>query len=142
MWQCHVVPFPTRSRPSTPKANRRLICERHDAGQRLCPASSDHGLATPGTVWPLWPLPAPSVTECPVDQLYRIGNTMPRMDPLVERLRQLRAARGLSQEALAQKAHVSRGYLARIELGRHDPTLSVLRRLAKGLRVSVAELVK
>ena len=48
-----------------------------------------------------------------------------------------------SQEAaLAQKAHVSRGYLARIELGRHDATLSVLRRLAKGLRVSVAELVK
>ena len=64
------------------------------------------------------------------------------MDPLVKRLRQLRAARGLSQEALAKKAHVSRGYLARIELGRHDPTLSVLRRLAKGLRVSVAELVK
>jgi len=48
----------------------------------------------------------------------------------------------LSQEALARKAHVSRGYLARIELGRHDPTLSVLRRLAKGLRVSVGELVK
>ena len=60
----------------------------------------------------------------------------------MKRLRQLRAARGLSQEALARKAHLSRGYLARIELGRHDPTLRVLRRLAKGLRVSVGDLVK
>ena len=67
---------------------------------------------------------------------------MSRMDPLAKQLKRLRAARGLSQEALARKAHVSRGYLARIELGRHDPTLSVLRRLAKGLRVSVGELVK
>src|SRR5215471_19126458 len=64
------------------------------------------------------------------------------MDPLAKQLKRLRAARGLSQEALARKAHVSRGYLARIELGRHDPTLSVLRRLAKGLRVSVGELAK
>src|SRR5262249_35686173 len=62
-----------------------------------------------------------------------------RMDPLAKRLKRLRAVRGLRQEALAQKAHVSRGYLARIELGRHDPTLSVLRRVAKGLRGSVAE---
>ena len=80
--------------------------------------------------------------ECPVDWLCEIGNNVSRMDPLAEQLKRLRAARGLSQEALAKKAHVSRGYLARIELGRHDPTLSVLRRLAKGLRVSVGELVK
>jgi len=64
------------------------------------------------------------------------------MDPLEKRLKQLRAARGLSQEALAKKAHVSRGYLARLELGRHDPTLSVLRRLAKALQVRIAELVE
>jgi len=64
------------------------------------------------------------------------------MNPLVKRLKQLRAARRLSQEALARKAHVSRGYLARLELGRHDPTLSILRWLAKALRVRIAELVK
>ena len=80
--------------------------------------------------------------DCPVDWLCEIGNNGSCMDPLVKQLKRLRAARGLSQEALARKAHVSRGYLARIELGRHDPTLSVLRRLAKGLQVSVAELVK
>ena len=77
----------------------------------------------------------------PIDWLCEIGN-MGRMDPLARKLKRLRAARGLSQEALARQARVSRGYLARIELGRHDPTLSVLRRLAKGLRVSVGELVK
>ena len=80
--------------------------------------------------------------DCPVDWLCEISNNGPSMDPLAKQLKRLRAARGLSQEALAQKARVSRGYLARIELGRHDPTLSVLRRLAKGLRVSVGDLVK
>jgi len=64
------------------------------------------------------------------------------MDPLVKQLKRLRAARGLSQEALARKAHVSRGYLARLELGWHDPSLSVLRRLAKALRVRVGQLVE
>jgi len=139
---CRTLPHTESPLDPQSQSSSHVICERHDAGQRLCPASSDDGLATPGTVWPLWPPLPPSVTECPVDQLYRIGNIRPRMDPLVKRLRQLRAARGLSQEALARKAHVSRGYLARIELGRHDPTLGVLRRLAKGLRVSAAELVK
>src|SRR5262245_63326443 len=89
-----------------------------------------------------WPSLAAEGHDCPVDWLCEIGNNGCRMDPLAKQLKRLRATRGLSQEALARKAHVSRGYLARIELGRHDPTLRVLRRLAKGLRVSVGELVK
>ncbi len=89
-----------------------------------------------------WPGLATDGHDCPVDWLCEIGNNGSHMDPIAKQLKRLRAARGLSQEALAQKAHVSRGYLARIELGRHDPTLSVLRRLAKGLRVSVGELVE
>ena len=89
-----------------------------------------------------WPELATKGRDCPLGGLCEIGNNGSHMDPLAKQLKRLRAARGLSQEALARKAHVSRGYLARIELGRHDPTLSVLRRLAKGLRVSVAELVK
>ena len=47
----------------------------------------------------------------------------------------------MTQEALAIKAHVSRAYLSRLEMGRHDPPLSLLRRLAKALRVPVAELL-
>jgi transcriptional regulator with XRE-family HTH domain len=56
------------------------------------------------------------------------------------RLKKLRESRGLTQEALAQKAHISRAYLARLEMGRHDPHLSRLRKLAKALGVKISEL--
>ncbi|HZF03662.1 MAG TPA: helix-turn-helix transcriptional regulator [Patescibacteria group bacterium] len=58
------------------------------------------------------------------------------------RLRKLRETRGITQEALAKKVGVSRAYLSRLEMGRHDPPLSRLRKLAKALKVSVAELVE
>jgi len=61
---------------------------------------------------------------------------------LVVHLKRLREQRGLTQEQLAKRAGVSHGYLARLELGMHDPSLSTLARLAKALKVSVAELVK
>jgi predicted transcriptional regulator len=48
----------------------------------------------------------------------------------------------LTQAALAKKSGVSRAYLARLEMGRHDPPLSRLRKLAKALKVSVADLVE
>jgi transcriptional regulator with XRE-family HTH domain len=57
------------------------------------------------------------------------------------RLKQLREDRGLTQEALAKKAGISRAYLSRLELGMHDPHLSRLRKLAKVLRVKISELV-
>lgn len=58
------------------------------------------------------------------------------------RLKRLRERKGLTQEALAMKAGVSRAYLSRLEMGRHDPPLSQLRKLAKALRVKVAALVE
>ena len=58
------------------------------------------------------------------------------------RIKALREKRGMSQEALAEKAGVSRGYLARLETGRHEPTLTMLGKLAKALRVKVTELLK
>jgi transcriptional regulator with XRE-family HTH domain len=58
------------------------------------------------------------------------------------RLKKLRESRGLTQEALAQKAHISRAYLARLEMGRHDPHLSRLRKLAKALGVKISELAE
>ncbi len=57
------------------------------------------------------------------------------------RLRQLRADRGITQEALAKKAGLSRVYIARLELGQQDPTLGTLTKLAKALKVKVAELI-
>jgi transcriptional regulator with XRE-family HTH domain len=60
---------------------------------------------------------------------------------LAMRLKRLREARGLTQEHLAKRSGVSHGYLARLEIGMHDPSLSTLAKLAKALKVSVAELV-
>lgn len=57
------------------------------------------------------------------------------------RLRTLRLKKDLTQAALAKKVGVTRGYLARLEMGRHDPPLSRLRKLAKALGVPLAELL-
>jgi transcriptional regulator with XRE-family HTH domain len=48
----------------------------------------------------------------------------------------------MSQEALAKKADITREYVNKLEAGRYDPTVSVVQRLAKALKVSVAELVE
>ncbi len=57
-------------------------------------------------------------------------------------IKQLREQRGLTQERLAKKAGLSLGYLARLEIGMHDPSLSTMVKLAKALKVTVAELVE
>ena len=61
---------------------------------------------------------------------------------MATRLRLLRERRGLTQEQLAEKSGVSRTYLARLETGRQDPTLSTLEKLAKALGVKVGRLVE
>lgn len=58
------------------------------------------------------------------------------------KLKRLRKARGLTQQALAVKAGISLGYLSRLEVGTHDPRLSMLRKLAKALSVPVEDLLK
>jgi transcriptional regulator with XRE-family HTH domain len=57
-------------------------------------------------------------------------------------IRRLRMERGLSQQALATKEKISRGYLARLEAAEQDPTLGVLERLAKALGVPVTALLE
>jgi transcriptional regulator with XRE-family HTH domain len=59
-----------------------------------------------------------------------------------KRIKLERERQELSQEALAEKAGISRGYLARLETGRHDPTVGVVEKLARALRVKVADLLK
>ena len=58
------------------------------------------------------------------------------------RIRTLRQARGLSQAELAKRARITREYLNKVEAGRYDVTVGVLRRLAKALGVSVVELLE
>jgi transcriptional regulator with XRE-family HTH domain len=59
---------------------------------------------------------------------------------IAERVRELRAARGLSLEALAGRSGVSRSMISLIERGESSPTAVVLERLAAGLGVMLASL--
>ena len=58
------------------------------------------------------------------------------------KLKQLRAAQGMTQEVLAKQARLTQVHIARLESGNHDPTLGTLQRLAKALKVTVGELVE
>jgi transcriptional regulator with XRE-family HTH domain len=57
-------------------------------------------------------------------------------------LKQLREERHLTQTELARRAKVTTGFISLMESGQRDPSLTVLRRLAKALGVTVAELVE
>jgi transcriptional regulator with XRE-family HTH domain len=67
---------------------------------------------------------------------------MAPVERMAIKLKRLREQRGLSQEQLAERAGISRTYLARLETARQDPRLSTLEKLAKALRVKVQDLVK
>ena len=60
---------------------------------------------------------------------------------LAMRIKLLREQRGMTQEELAARAGISRGYLARLETARQDPRLSTIEKLAKALKVKAAELL-
>jgi transcriptional regulator with XRE-family HTH domain len=57
---------------------------------------------------------------------------------IADRVRELRATRGLSLDALADKSGVSRSMISLIERGETSPTAVVLDRLANGLGVMLA----
>ena len=59
---------------------------------------------------------------------------------IAERVRELRAAQGLSLDALAGKSGVSRSMISLIERGESSPTAVVLEKLAAGLGVMLASL--
>jgi transcriptional regulator with XRE-family HTH domain len=56
------------------------------------------------------------------------------------RIRQLRNARGWSQERLAERASLDRSYIAGIEVGARNPSLKAVARLADALDVRLPEL--
>lgn len=59
-----------------------------------------------------------------------------------ERVRELRAASGMSQEELASRARIHPTYLSGVERGGRNPTLNVMTDLAKALGVTMPELVQ
>ena len=68
-----------------------------------------------------------------------------RRDPLLRalglRVRQLREGKDWTQERLADGAGLDRSYIAGIEAGLRNPSFRALARIAKGLGVSVSEVV-
>ena len=48
----------------------------------------------------------------------------------------------MSQAELAKLAKITREYVNKLEAGRYDPTVGVLQRLAKALKVKVTELLE
>jgi transcriptional regulator with XRE-family HTH domain len=64
------------------------------------------------------------------------------IETFTKRLRRLRRRRGLTQAALAARCGWSREYVARLETGKHDPSLSTLATLARALRVRVGRLIE
>ena len=63
-------------------------------------------------------------------------------EKIAMRIKALREQQKISQEELAARSGISRGYLARLETGRHDPTITTLEKLAKALKVPVGKLLK
>lgn len=70
----------------------------------------------------------------------------PRPPPIEDvvrgRVRELRLARGLTQEQLCESAGISVDAVNRVENGTRIPTLSTLARLAGALGVDLADLVR
>jgi transcriptional regulator with XRE-family HTH domain len=56
------------------------------------------------------------------------------------RVRELRQAKGLSQEELAFRAKVHRTYIGGIERGERNPALKNIAAIAKALEVSLSDL--
>jgi len=56
------------------------------------------------------------------------------------RITNIRKANRVSQEDLSHHAHMDRTYLARIEQGKVNPSLRVLHKIAKALRITLSYL--
>jgi transcriptional regulator with XRE-family HTH domain len=59
---------------------------------------------------------------------------------LGQRIRELRDAKGWSQERLAEAAYLDRSYLAGIERGLRNPSVRSLLKIAGALKVRIGEL--
>jgi transcriptional regulator with XRE-family HTH domain len=57
------------------------------------------------------------------------------------RVRQLRKTVGLSQEAFADRCGLDRTYVGGIERGERNVAIRNIERIAKGLEISIAELM-
>ncbi|RMD68282.1 MAG: XRE family transcriptional regulator [Gammaproteobacteria bacterium] len=62
-------------------------------------------------------------------------------DDVGKRIRNLRRARGLSQNELSRLTGVAQGTISRVEHGEQIPSMNTVRRIAAALGVPIAEIV-
>jgi transcriptional regulator with XRE-family HTH domain len=70
--------------------------------------------------------------------------TIPPVDPaqrFAANMRRLRGARGHSQEGFALLANIHRTEVTKLESGKRDPKLGTIVKIARGLDVSLSELL-
>lgn len=65
------------------------------------------------------------------DELYKLGNA----------IRNKRESKGLTQYELAERAGVDRNYIGMVERGERNPSYLSLQKIAKGLELTVDELI-
>ena len=65
---------------------------------------------------------------------------MIREELIGRRIRQLRTERGMTQEVLAQRAELTKGYLSKIENSASSPPVSTLIKISRALGVSVESI--
>jgi len=58
-----------------------------------------------------------------------------------EKIRYLRIKKGLSQEQLALNAGMNTSYLGQIERGDKNPTINTLEKIARGLDLTIEQLI-
>ena len=66
----------------------------------------------------------------------------PLRDVLAKNMRRLRAARGLTQEALAYDSGINRTYLSSVERSERNVSIDNVARIAKGLKIEPWRLLK
>jgi XRE family transcriptional regulator, regulator of sulfur utilization len=76
-----------------------------------------------------------------LERRYCLDMPEPVAEHLGRNIRQLREARGLTQQQMAKLADVPRATWANLESGESNPTLAVLHRVAEAFQVTLEELV-
>lgn len=70
----------------------------------------------------------------------RSNAKLPRI--ISKRIKKFRSDFGMTQEDLAEKIGVSRVYVGYIEQGRNSPSLEILDKIARVLRVKLKDIVE
>jgi DNA-binding XRE family transcriptional regulator len=68
----------------------------------------------------------------------RKNATLPKA--LGKKVQKARKKTAFTQEALAEKIGISRAYMGYIEQGRYAPSLEVLEKIAKALKINLSDL--